>query len=55
MSTQQPTNDGGAMRAALRRVKLDHERVERLAAQLDQARHDLAESEALADEIADER
>lgn len=50
MSVHRP--DGAAMRAALGRIRVDAERVERLQDQLEQARRDLAESEALADEIA---
>ena len=50
MSDHRP--EGAAMRAALRRIRVDAERVERLQGQLEQARRDLAESEALADEVA---
>ncbi|MCP9490366.1 MAG: hypothetical protein MSC31_10895 [Solirubrobacteraceae bacterium MAG38_C4-C5] len=50
MSTTDRT-EGTADRAALRRVRVDAERVERLTDQLEQARRDLAESELLAVEV----
>lgn len=40
-----------AERAAMRRVHVDAERVERLQGQLEQARRDLAEGRALAAEV----